>query len=130
MSYGVLAGVAIGLFLLIYMFFKFNRFNDSEQGKNHFLLQLIILFFILVGFVLLGKATLDVSSNCQQEIVNSTLVGSTYTFNYDVVCNDSPYTTGSIFYKIVLWFVRIFSFYIFIYIAYEVLRFFGVIIPK
>ena len=130
MTYGVLAGVGIALFLLIYMFFKFNRFSDEKQGSNHFLLQLLILFFILAGFLLLAKATVDVSNNCEQELVNSTVVGDTSVYNYDIVCNESPYNTSSIFYKVILWFVRIISFYIFIYIAYEVLKYWKVIIPK
>lgn len=130
MTYGVLAGVGIGLFLLIYMFFKFNRFNDSEQGKNHFLLQLIILFFIIAGFILLGKATVDLQQPCSFQVVNSSETAGTYTYDYDYVCFEEVSNTGTIFYKIMSWFVRIFSFYIFIYIIYEVLKFWGVIIPK
>ena len=130
MSYGVLIGVGIGLFLLIYMFFKFNRFNDSQQGKNHFLLQLIILFFILAGFVLLAKATIDVQNDCSFQVTNSTVSGSDYTYNYDYVCQETTTSTATIFYKIMLWFVRIFSFYILIYIFYEVMKYWGVIIPK
>lgn len=79
----------VGIFAVVFILSYIAFKVDKEK---HFFLQLIILLFVVVVLHLIPKAVLD------------------YT---------QAFGTGLIFYKAVLWFVRIFWGYILFYIFYE-----------
>lgn len=127
MSSSVMIGIGIGVFLLLYMTFKL---QTSEDGNNHFLLQLLLMFFIIAGLVMLGKATMDSKDHCSWNVVNSTVSGDTTAYGYDYQCNENTHTTSTTFYKGMLWFARIFALYILVYLIYKSLVFIGWVVPK
>ena len=131
----LLIGIGIFLFTCVYMFFKLSdqqlraKLTDQE-APNHFILQLMILFFILSAVVLVGKVSLNSNDDCSFEVINSTIVGNTTTYAHDYVCVSNPSTTALTFYKSTLWFMSLILSYIFIYFIYEVLKFEGWVVPK
>lgn len=129
MSLGVIIGISATIFLLAYIMFKLKTDVDAG-GQNHFILQLILMFFIVGLLALMGKATLDSSQPCQWLVVNQTVTGDTTTFTNEYVCDEATSNTGLNFYKAIMWTVRILFTYIFLYIAYEVLKYLGWVVPK
>ena len=117
------------MFLLVYIMFKIKTDVDANT-QNHFLLQLIILFFIIGLFALLGKATLDESINCEWIVDNSTVNNNVTTYETSYTCSEAQNNTGLNFYKAIMWMVRILFLYVFLYIAYEVLKYLGWVVPK
>lgn len=133
MSLGVIIGIGITIFLLAYIMFKLKTEVDDSTGENkqnHFILQLILLFFIVGLLALMGKATMDNSKDCSWLIANQTVSGNTTIFNNEYVCSDSITNTGLNFYKAIMWAVRIIYLYIFGYIVFEVLKYLGWVVPK
>jgi len=133
MSIAVLIGIGLATWLMIYIAFKLKQDladKSVEGGNNHFLLQLLILFFIIAGFILIGKATIDLQDNCAWQVANETTVGNITTYNNDYVCSANTNNTANIFYKGVTWFARLFATYIFLYIGYEVLKYLGWVVPR
>jgi len=121
-----LVGLGIASFLLILLFFKLGEIRQS--GSNHFLLQLLVLGFILGTFILIGKATIDAENSefCSWNVVNSTEVDiNTSTYGYDYQCHTNTSSTGVTFYKMITWFVRVVATYIVLYFIYEILNYFG-----
>lgn len=105
------------------LFFKLN----STEDNKHFLLQLLLLGFVLVIVVLIGKAALDYKDDCSWVVANSTTSGGYDIYNYNYQCHTNDKTTADTFYKITLWIMRIVAIYIFLYFVYEVLVSFGLI---
>lgn len=129
MAIGILIGIGVTMFLLVYIMFKIKTDVDANT-QNHFLLQLIILFFIIGLFALLGKATLDESINCEWIVDNSTVNNNVTTYETSYTCSEAQNNTGLNFYKAIMWMVRILFLYVFLYIAYEVLKYLGWVVPK
>lgn len=109
--------------LLVILFFKL---NDSED-KKHFLLQLLLLGFILGIAVLVGKTALDYKDDCSWLVMNDTISGDYTVYNYDYQCHENTNTTAETFYKVTTWIMRIVAIYIFLYFVYELLVYFGLI---
>ena len=112
----------VGAMLLI-LFFKL---NDAED-KKHFLLQLLILGFVLGIILLAGKTALDYKDDCSWLVNNSTTSGSTSTYEYAYTCHTNTNTTANTFYNVTVWVMRIFAVYMLIYFFYEVAVYFGII---
>lgn len=159
MAIGVLVGIGITAFLLLYLMFKLKTDVDAG-GQNHFILQLLLLFFIIGTIALLGKATMDESSNCEwltnqtSELyvygnnftgyhwdydtgtapdgpqVDAYLFHKNITYDYGYYCSDSINNTGLNFYKTIMWLVRLLFTYIFLYLTYEILKYLGWVVPK
>jgi len=125
----LLLGIGIFAVICIYMFFKLSE-QTKETGRSHFILQLLILFFVLISLVLIGKVGLDDSNMCEFVITDSTLIANTTTYNHTYLCETNTNTTSETFYQTTLWFFRLVLIYMFIYFAYEVLVFTGLVIPK
>lgn len=125
----LLIGIGIFAIICIYMFFKLGE-QQKETKQSHFILQLLILFFVLISLVLVGKVGLDDSNHCEFVNSNSTIVGNVTTNDYVYLCETNINSTSNIFYKTTLWFMRLILIYMFIYFTYEVLIYFGVVIPK
>lgn len=132
----LVASIGVVTFLFAYMLFKLGErptvkeSGDEEgysTGGKHFLLQLLLLFFIAGGVLLLGKVSVD--DHCTYRVTNTTTVGDYDVFNYETNCEEST-GTALTFYKGVLWFVRLLFAYIFLYFVYEVLVYLGWVVPK
>jgi len=109
----------------------FNLKSGTADGKNHFLLQLLLFFFIIAGVVMLGKATLDTSqNNCEWLVANSTVSGNVTTNVHSYQCSANADNTGFIFYKGTLWFARLAALYIFVHFMWYMLQYIGWVVPK
>jgi hypothetical protein len=124
----IIGGIGVALFVIVYMLFKLK--TDTADGNNHFLLQLLLLFLLIGGVVLLGKAVLDSNNDCSWLANNSTVSGAVTTYDYSYYCQESVNTTAHTFYSLTLWFARLVSLYIFFFISYKVLEFLGWVTPK
>ena len=151
MSFELIAGIGIVLFVLSYLFIKL-----GEKEQSHMVLQLFLLGFIVGGFLILGKAGID--ANCEIKLNDTRetykygdnftdyhwdqyIVGDEPTFhpnddvafifhryvdyNYVEVCEDD--NTETIFYRFLVWISRIIVAYIIVYYIYEVLKYFSLI---
>ena len=125
----ILIGIGIFLFTSLYMFFKLGE-QKAVNNKNHFLLQLLLLFFIISSVTLLGKVSYDAQDNCSFEMINSTIASNVTAYEYDYLCVDNINVTGLTFYKSTLWFFRLIALYVFGYFVYEVLVWLNVVTPK
>ena len=121
----ILIGLGITTFALMYMFFKLGQ--NTSKDNNHFPLQLLFLFLILSCFTLIGKVSLDDKDFCSWNVVNSTTIGSTTEYSYLYQCSPNPNTTADTFYRVSVWIFRLVGFYVFLYVLYWVLRYFGMV---
>lgn len=142
MSLALVVGIGIVTFIAAYMLFQLGQRPDDESNKEgneqsnknysgtgkHFLLQLLLLFFIAGGVLLIGKAGID--QTCDVVVVNETVSGNTTINSYDQQCFDNQASTALTFYKGTLWFVRLLFAYVFFYFLYEVLVYLGWVVPK
>ena len=117
--------VAIGIATTI-LVLLFAKFGSNEEEKHPFL-QLILLFFIVGGLLLLGKAGLDHKENCEWLNTNSTVTGNTTSYNYSYTCSSLNKNTANVFYESMTWFLRILAIYVFLYFMWEILKFFNLI---
>jgi len=134
--------IAIGVVCFLLLYFAFNL---KEQ---HFLMQLMALFFFVFLMFLIPKAALDYEQNCAM-VLNQTkeiyqygnnFTGYHWDYSYETVapqienaaylfhknttyyytwyCEPNQYSTTTTFYKIVTWFARMFALYVLIYLIY------------
>ena len=103
-------GLIIGLLGLAFLLF----YISNNLSEKHYLLKLICLVFILIYIILLSKTTLDYQDNCAILLSNTTNITNTTLYSYDYICFPNSNTTSTIFYKSIIWFVRIISAYIII----------------
>ena len=111
----ILIGISIFVFILGYICFKLDR-------QKHFLLQLLILFFIFANMIMLAKVTFDDKDNCDWLIQNVTTVNGTNTtelYEYDYKCSTNTSTTPTTFYNGVMWFVGVVAIYFIGFILWE-----------
>jgi hypothetical protein len=131
-SVTVLAGASVVTFLLILLFWKLGEKNESGQS-THVFLQILLLGFILSGIVIIGKASLDDSGVSCDWLTNSTTLNATsnittYTYSYN--CASTGVSTGRTFYGITVWIMRLVGVYIFCYLVWVVLVYFGYVGEK
>jgi len=88
--------------------------------KEHVIWMLLCSFFVLYLMLLIPKAIIDNPDTCEIVKMNETVVGNTTTYQYDQVCETYTRKTHTIFYQIMLWLIRLFVTYIFIYFNYVV----------
>lgn len=109
-------GLGIVCFLLIYFAFQLDK-------REHFLLQLLVVFFFLTLILLIPKALLDNKDKCQTVVSwkNESIISANEThvaYNYTEFCVTNERNTHFIFYRAIIWFLRIFAIYIFMYFNY------------
>lgn len=131
----VLIGAGIVTFLLLLLFWKLDgsKGENGEKKSNHVLLQILLLGFILAGFVIIGKASLDDSGSVCSWVVNTSAYNASTdvtTYNYSYNCVDSNVGIGLTFYNLTVWIMRIIGLYIFLYLVYVVLTYFGYLSNK
>ena len=122
----LLSAIGVILVVLVVIFLKLGS-KDENGGSSHFALQLLILGFILFFVLIIGKVAVDNNESCAWNVANSTAVNTStvvYEYSYDCVANTKNTTT--IFYKTVVWFVRLVALYIALYFIYEVLVWFNI----
>jgi|TARA_Y100000296_G_C4955342_1_gene148252 hypothetical protein len=115
----LIIGLGITSFLLLYFIFHLD--------EEHVLLRLLTIFFFLSILLLIPKALGDDSDFCEIVVSNTTdlnAINST-SYKYERFCSDNPKTTTSIFHKIIIWFIRIFSFYVLVYLIYRIMMWLG-----
>jgi len=115
----LIAGIGIVCFLLLYF-----AFNLKEE---HFLMQLLTLFFFVFLMFLIPKAALDYNDNCGMVINQTTrsfIDANNFTDinSYTYYCEPNTKTTAVTFYKIITWFVRMFALYVLIYLIWYSFR--------
>lgn len=131
-------GICIVAFGILYFTFLWDK-------KEHLILRLLGSFFFVGLLILVPKTALDNSENCEFVLTKqreSYIYGDNFsgyhwdyinppnlnpsddiflfhrnvTNTYDYVCVESEYNTPFIFYEVVVWFVRIFITYVFVYL--------------
>lgn len=123
MSASILLGaIALVAFLLVYLMVKL------DEGL--YPVKILLLFFFFGSLLLMGKVTLDNNDYCSWNVANSTVSGSTTTYEYERECATNEHTTAFTFYNGLTWFVRIISILLFVFFIYKVLEYFGFIVPK
>jgi len=127
----VIIGAGVVACILVYLMFKIGSSQSGElAGRKHFLLQLLLLFFVSYCLLFIGKAVVDESDHCAWLVDNSTVSGSTTSYETSYQCSTNINDTPLDFYTMILWFIRVLALYIFGYFTYEVLKFAGVVVPK
>lgn len=125
----VLVGASVLSFLLILLFVKLGdgakKDEDGNDRNPHVLLQILLLGFILATFVLIGKASLDGSDNCAWLVNQSIVSGNSSTYTYDYQCENDTKTTSKTFYRLTVWIMYLVGIYVFCYLIYIVLVYFG-----
>lgn len=106
-----IVGIGTICFLLIYFAFQWDR-------KEHYLLQLLISLFFVFLLLLIPKVLVDNPDTCQiVTLTANETVGNT-TYSYGEFCITNTKTTHTIFYASILWFLRTFTLYLFLYFNY------------
>jgi len=130
----VLFGASVIGFLLLLLFMKLGDSKKDENGKEkntHVLLQVLILGFILATFVIIGKASFDDGDKSCAWLVNQSISsGNSSTYSYEYNCVSTDTTTSFTFYQLTVWIMRIIGIYMFCYLAYVVLVYFGYVGDK
>ena len=139
----IIAIVSIA-FLLLYF--------CKDLDKEHFLLRLLSIIFVIILLIIIGKAAVD--PICEIQLTNTYEIyqyGDNYTGyhwdytspspsvndvnlfhrnitnTYELVCKDKPQTTAIILLQLVYGFVALFFMYIIIYMTKKILEFKGII---
>lgn len=107
----------IGIISFLTIYFAFNL------DKEHFLLRLACIFFFFGFLLLMGKAGLDANTNCEVVVANQTITGNITSFDYNYTCFPNTTKTALFNYELLVWFLRIFVTYIFIYVLYAAFKF-------
>ena len=113
MTLTALIGIGITSFLLLY-------FSFSLDKKEHWLLQLLVSFFVLGLLVIAGKVALDDKDTCDIVKLNQTVVDNTTTYNYGEFCVENTHNSTLHYYKTIVWFFRCYVGYILMYFLYRV----------
>lgn len=124
----VLVGASVLSFLLILLFIKLGDGKKDENGdsKNpHIFLQILLLGFILGTFVIIGKAGLDGQNNCEWLVNQTVFNGSTTSYTHSYNCQSDTTNTASTLYNLTVWIMRLVGIYIFCYLIWTVLVYFG-----
>ena len=105
--------IALGIvaFLILFFVFQWDR-------REHFLLQLIGSFFFIYLILLIPKVMIDNQDTCEIVMANETLTGNITTYEYQNFCITNTENTPTLFYKIILWFIRLFISYLVLYFNY------------
>ena len=116
MSLELIIGIGITAFLLLY-------FSSQWDNKEHFLLKLLIGFLFLGLLILIPKVAIDNPDTCEivinQTAINSSIVNySVESHTYMQYCVTNTKNTHTIWYKVMMWFLRLFALYIFFYFFY------------
>lgn len=116
----IVTSLAVVAAILCFFFWKLG----SEEGQNY-ALQIIIFGFILWTIVLLGKVAVDNEDYCSWLVNNSTVSGSTTSYEYDYTCEENPNSTASSFFVACLWIARLTTIYLVLSFGFELISYFG-----
>ena len=105
---GLILIIGISAILMIFSYIAF------QLNQDHSLLQVLLLFMIVGGLILIPKAALD--PECDLVVNGTTEINGTISYQYDTICKTEQFQTNTIFLKTVFWFQRFFVVYVFIYL--------------
>ena len=86
-------------------------------------LQVLLLIFSILLFILVPKLGLDYQNHCELKVVSETVIGNVTTFSHDYVCVENEKTSATTFYNIVLKLTYILIFYAFMYGLYKLYKY-------
>lgn len=112
----LVVGLGIVGLLLMLLFFKL---GEGEGERSHWILQVLMLGFIVGVMVLIGKATMDDQDNCSWLTNSTTVTGNTTSYTHVYTCNDNANNTARTFYDVTVWILRIVGIYILLYFAWS-----------
>lgn len=109
--------VGIGIVTFLFFYLGFNLDND------HIFLKLVVIGMgvVMLAFIPFVLSTNNDFCDIKVSFTNETSPGAgevDVVYNYERVCFTNDNETNSIFYRYILWFVRIFFAYILIYGIY------------
>jgi len=112
MAEAIIYAAGIVCFLLLYLAFKLDDLHDWQKILKF---TLIAFFFIFLTFV--GKTVVDEQTVCYPVVNQTNDINSTFTdLLYGEHCVTESEGTASTFYKTMLWFTRIMSTILLIYV--------------
>jgi len=114
MNIAIFIGCGLITFFLLYFII---HFQTKDSIVNAFI-QIIGLGFIFVFLIILSVSVLDEQDYCSIVAENSTINGSTTTYDYNYFCYTNPNPTSTNFYQVVMWFIRIIAGFFLVYIIY------------
>jgi hypothetical protein len=120
--------LSIVAFLLL-LFICLSALVSGEQKNEHIFLRLLLVFFFLYLFLLIGADNIKVCNYIENSTATTYNDASnfTVTHNYNYSCIENPAPGAKTLYNLVNWLIRLFWIYVFIYITYRFLQFKGVI---
>lgn len=111
MSGTVLVSCLLGVaFIVIYLAVKL--MEREEIGIGDYAALILLVGFLLGILLLLGKTAVDYKDNCNWLVANSTVSGSTTSYQYNYTCNTNTQKTASTFYNLTLWIIRLVTAYL------------------
>ena len=118
----LIASIGVVSLIVVLLFFKLGENPD----KNHYILQILFLGFIVGLIFLLGKSAIDYKDNCSWLVNSSSTTGSTTTYSYSYNCSTNTNNTANVFFEACNWIFRVTIAYILIYWFVEIWKYFTV----
>jgi len=112
MAIELIIGIGICAFLLLFFAFKWDK-------QEHVILHLLTSFFFLILLFLIPTVIISDPADCEIVVMNETILGNVTTFSYGSYCATVTSNTHTIFYKVILWFLKLFCTYIFVYLCWH-----------
>lgn len=108
---GVIATAAVLALMLL-----LHKILDTDK---HFIFQLLILVFFMVGSLLiLPKMVIDSYAVCEPVVANTTVAGNLTTYEYARYCFERPEGTGVTFYNLATTMFYLFIGYFVVYLGF------------
>lgn len=112
----IMVGAAIFSFFLIYAMTKLD--------DKHWPLKIFMLFFSIFSMMILSQSVSLGSQDCSWLVSNSTVSGSTTTYEYGYECEALSGNPDQTLFGIVFWFFIISIIYSFLFILYLLIKVF------
>ena len=128
MSLALVISAGVMAFVSAYIMFKISERNREaeKQGvklgiNSHNALQILFFFMIVASLVLLGRAGMDSSVQCEFLLMNNTVSGTLTSFEYDYVCQDNYNSSYRWMYMLPLYLAYLSGLYLIVYFLLVIL---------
>jgi len=102
-------GGAFTAFLFLYSAFKY--------GEIHFAYKMLLIALSAMSLLVMGNAVLQDGHACSWNVDNSTVSGSTTSYEYSYQCTEEPVSSANeSFYRLTLWHLILMGFYMVIFL--------------
>jgi len=108
--------LVVGIGLVSFLMFYF----AGQLEKEHGVLKFLTIMFALTLLLIVPSSVVN-EKQCDYYLFNSTLTDNTTAYEYEQLCVTSDSSTQTTFFKIVMWFYRLFMLYIILYLGYNAL---------